>query len=131
MLPVSDVNAVALPLRRRDEHSEAVEERTPKRGRRAPGSAGTEWARDLLTGVSAPPDAGTGLPRRPRIGGLSCSTSGDLHSEFAGLRAARNVSGSRGPAFANSRVFGADVYDDERAKVAARLASGGGCRAKV
>jgi hypothetical protein len=59
-----------------------------------------------------------------RIGGLSCSTSGDLHSKFAGLSVARNVYGSRRPAFANSRVFGADVYDDERAKVAARLAAG-------
>lgn len=35
MLAVSDVNAVALPLRRRDEHLEAVEERPPKRGSRA------------------------------------------------------------------------------------------------
>jgi hypothetical protein len=46
-----------------------------------------------------------------------------LHSKFAGLSVARNVYGSRRPAFANSRVFGADVYDDERAKVAARLAA--------
>ena len=64
------------------------------------------------------------LARFPRIGGLSCSTSGDLHSKFAGLRVARNVSGSQRPAFVNSRVLGADVYDDKRAKVAARLAAG-------
>ena len=49
-----------------------------------------------------------GLPSSPRIGGLSRSTSGDLHSKFAGLGVARNVSGSRRPAFANSQVYGAD-----------------------
>jgi hypothetical protein len=37
--------------------------------RRAPTSAETKWARDLLATESAPPDTAAGLPRSPRIGG--------------------------------------------------------------
>jgi hypothetical protein len=98
----------------RDAHLAAPRASPPKRGKRErrPHRAATNEL------------PATAEERFPRIGGLSCSTSGDLHSKFAGLSVARNVYGSRRPAFANSRVFGADVYDDERAKVAARLAAG-------
>jgi hypothetical protein len=52
MLPVSDVNAVALPLRRRDEHLDAVEERPPKRGKQKPRSALAECPSDRLPTLS-------------------------------------------------------------------------------
>ena len=42
----------------------------------------------------------------PRKGGLSCSTSGNLHSKFAGLRVGPATAGGAFPAFMRTRYSG-------------------------
>jgi hypothetical protein len=48
------------------------------------GVGGTEWARDLLATESAPQDAGTCLPRRPREAGPSARAGSHPQPDFAG-----------------------------------------------
>jgi hypothetical protein len=62
--------------------------------RRAPTSAETEWARDLLATESAPPDTAAGLPRVPRKAGHATSSATRCASEHeGGSGAGRSVPG--------------------------------------
>ena len=74
------------------------------------------------------PGPGAGDRRRdahfPRIGGLSRSTSGDLHSKFAGLGSLATYPDRGALHLRIHRCMAPTVSDDQRAKVAARLAAG-------
>ena len=107
---VSERRAGAAWAPREPTTQHAGRDRSPSRGRPGPGAftrKGSPAAVQLLGGL---PRHHLGAEVRGRNTcaallaahrGLSCSTSGDLHSKFAGLRVARNVSGSQRPAFVN------------------------------
>ena len=91
---------------------------------RADGRQAAEMRIHHLAGLRPRGNGGRNAPRWPRIGGLSRSTSGDLHSKFAGLGSLATYPDRGALHLRIHRCMAPTVSDDQRAKVAARLAAG-------